>query len=323
MQTIDGRTGIRGDSDLRPFLLRFRWYIIDDRLVIDRTYGGICLVLVSGVEIVRPMSKTRIAMNGAAGRMGKRIVALGMADDEIEVSAALEFSQHADIGKDAGLIAGAEQLDVLVSDHLECEVDAVIDFSVPASSQNILETCLAANLPLVVATTGLTAEQQQQIHESARTIPIVWAPNMSLAVNLTMNLAVTAARALKDYSGGVDVEIIERHHRFKEDAPSGTALKFGEQIAREMGQTRHTHGRQGQTGQRPADEIGYHALRVADNPGEHTIIFGLMGETVEVTVRATNRDAYALGALQAAKFIARQNPGLYGMNDVLGLPVVD
>ena len=114
-------------------------------------------MLGSGVEIVRPMSKTRIAMNGAAGRMGKRIVALGMADDEIDVSAALEFSQHADIGKDAGLIAGAEQLGVLVTDHLECEVDAVIDFSVPASSQSILETCLTANLPLVVATTGLTA----------------------------------------------------------------------------------------------------------------------------------------------------------------------
>ena len=277
----------------------------------------------TSAEIEKPMSKTRIAMNGAAGRMGKRIVALGMADGEIEVSAALEFSAHADIGKDAGLIAGAEQLDVLVADHLTCAVDAVIDFSVPASSQSILETCLAEKLPLVVATTGLSAEQQQQIHESAQTIPIVWAPNMSLAVNLTMNLAVTAARALQDYPGGADVEIIERHHRFKEDAPSGTALKFGEQIAREMGQTRHIHGRQGQTGQRSTDEIGYHALRVADNPGEHTIIFGLMGETVEVTVRATNRDAYALGALQAAKFVARQNPGLYGMNDVLGLSVME
>ena len=129
--------------------------------------------------------------------MGKRIVALGMADGEIEVSAALEFSQHADIGKDAGLIAGAEQLDVLVADHLNCAVDAVIDFSVPASSQSILETCLTEKLPLVVATTGLSAEQQQQIHESAQTIPIVWAPNMSLAVNLTMNLAVTAAPALQ------------------------------------------------------------------------------------------------------------------------------
>ena len=269
------------------------------------------------------MSNTRIAMNGAAGRMGRRIVALGMSDSEIEVAAALEFSEHADIGKDAGLVAGAQQLDVLVADHLDCEVDAVIDFSVPASSQSILETCLTTKLPLVVATTGLTADQQQQIQQSAETIPIVWAPNMSLAVNLTMNLAATAARALKDYSGGVDVEIIERHHRFKEDAPSGTALKFGEQIAQEMGQTEHVHGRQGQVGKRPSDEIGYHALRVADNPGEHTIIFGLVGETVELTVRATNRDAYALGALEAAKFVARQSPGLYSMNDVLGLSATE
>ena len=125
--------------------------------------------------------------------------------------------------------------------------------------------------------------------------------------------------ALKDNPSGADVEIIERHHRFKEDAPSGTALRFGELIAEEMGQTNHQHGRAGQTGQRPHSEIGYHALRVGDNPGEHTIVFGLMGETIELTVRATNRDSYALGALEAARFVAKQGPGHYSMNDVLGL----
>ena len=142
---------------------------------------------------------------------------------------------------------------------------------------------------------------------------------MSLAVNLTMKLATIAAEALKDNSAGVDVEIIERHHRFKEDAPSGTALKFGRLIAEVMGQDQHQHGRQGMTGQRPHNEIGYHALRVGDNPGEHTIVFGFLGETVELTVRATSRDSYALGALAAAKYATHQPPGMYTMYDVLDL----
>ena len=120
---------------------------------------------------------------------------------------------------------------------------------------------------------------------------------MSLAVNLTMKLATIAAAALRDCPGGADVEIIERHHRFKKDAPSGTALRFGELIADAMGLARQVHGRQGQVGQRPHDELGYHAVRVGDNPGEHTIIFGMLGESMELTVRATNRDCYAVGAL--------------------------
>jgi 4-hydroxy-tetrahydrodipicolinate reductase len=142
---------------------------------------------------------------------------------------------------------------------------------------------------------------------------------MSLAVNLAMKLASLAAEHLKDYGPGADVEIIERHHRFKEDAPSGTALRFGELIAQRMGQQRHVHGRQGRPGKRTHEEIGYHALRTGDNPGEHTIVFGMMGETLELTVKATNRDCYALGALAAAKFVAGKPPGLYSMNDVLGL----
>jgi len=140
---------------------------------------------------------------------------------------------------------------------------------------------------------------------------------MSLAVNLTMKLAETAARALKDKDA--DVEILERHHRFKEDAPSGTALKFGRIIADVMGQTAHRHGRQGRPGKRPHDEIGYHAIRVGDNPGEHTIVFAMLGEMLELTVRATNRDCYALGALAAAKFLVGKPPGMYAIADVLEL----
>ena len=142
---------------------------------------------------------------------------------------------------------------------------------------------------------------------------------MSLAVNLSMKLATIAAEALRDCPGGADVEILERHHRFKQDAPSGTALRFGELIAEPWGSRGRSHGRQGQVGQRPHDEIGYHAIRVGDNPGEHTIIFGMLGESIELTVNATNRDCYAVGALQAAKFLVGRPPGIYTMVDVLGL----
>jgi 4-hydroxy-tetrahydrodipicolinate reductase len=134
-----------------------------------------------------------------------------------------------------------------------------------------------------------------------------------------MKLATLAAEALGSHPEGVDVEIIERHHRYKEDAPSGTALRFGQLIAETMGQTKHQHGRSGRPGARPQDEIGYHALRVGDNPGEHTVVFGLLGESIELTVRSTSRDSYALGALAAAKFVAGQSPGIYNMYDVLGL----
>ena len=134
-----------------------------------------------------------------------------------------------------------------------------------------------------------------------------------------MRLAEISGRALAEHPSGVDVEIIERHHRFKEDAPSGTALRFGEIISEEMGHTKHQHGREGRPGQRPHEEIGYHAVRIGDNPGEHTIIFGLLGETLELTVQATNRDCYAHGALAAAKFLAGKPAKLYEMRDVLGL----
>jgi len=157
----------------------------------------------------------------------------------------------------------------------------------------------------------------ENIKAAAAELPLLYSPNMSLAVNLTMKLCQLAARALKDKDA--DVEILERHHRFKHDAPSGTALKLGELIAAEMGQSVHRHGRHGLVGQRPHEEIGYHAIRVGDNPGEHTIIFAMLGEMLELTVRASSRDCYAQGALAAAKFLVAKPPGLYSMADVLGL----
>ncbi len=262
---------------------------------------------------------TRIAINGAGGRMGQRLVALGSADKDLKIVAALEFAAHPKLGTDAGTIAGIGPIGVPLAAKLEAPVDAIIDFSVPAGCLAIVETAVAQKIPLVVATTGLEEEHKHLVREAAKSIAVLWSPSMSLAVNLAMSLTGSAAAALKDHPTGADVEIIERHHRYKEDSPSGTALKFGEIVAKQMGQSEVRHGREGRPGQRPHGEIGYHAVRTGDNPGEHTIIFGLLGETLEIVVRATNRDCYAHGALAAAKFVAGKPPGLYSMSDVLGL----
>ena len=259
----------------------------------------------------------RIAIHGAAGRMGQRLVALMVADAQLSLAAAVDAPQHPRLGEDAGLVAGVAAQGVPIAAGIDVAVDAAIDFSVPAAATSFIETCRQKKIPLVVATTGLDEAQMAKLRAAAREIPLLWSPSMSLAVNLTMKLAEVAANALKE--GDADVEIIERHHRFKEDSPSGTALKFGQIIAAAMGQTSHRHGRQGRPGKRPHGEIGYHAIRLGDNPGEHTIIFGMLGETIELSVRATNRDCYVAGALAAAKFLVGKKPGLYGMNDVLGL----
>lgn len=261
----------------------------------------------------------RIAIHGAAGRMGQRLVALAADDAELQVAAALEQPEHERFGVDAGVVAGVGEIGVPLANELLEAVDVAIDFSVPQGTAAMIDTCLTRQIPLVVATTGLDAATQERIREAAQQIPLLWAPNMSPAVNLAIRLSEMAARALAEHPSGTDVEIIERHHRFKEDAPSGTALKFGEVIAGVMGQTDHVHGRSGRPGQRPHAEIGYHSLRTGDHPGEHTIVFGLLGETLEIAVRATNRDCYAHGALAAAKFLAAKPAGLYTMNDVLGI----
>jgi 4-hydroxy-tetrahydrodipicolinate reductase len=251
--------------------------------------------------------------------MGQRLVALGSTDDELQIVTALDSPKHAKLGEDAGVIARLRPIGVPLAATLTAPVDVMIDFSIPAATMSILKMCLERKIALVVATTGLDAEQQKAVEEAANKIPVLWSPSMSLTVNLAMRLAQIAGRALAEHPSGVDVEIIERHHRFKEDAPSGTALRFGELIAEEMGLTKHQHGREGRPGQRPHEEIGYHAVRTGDNAGEHTVIFGLLGETLELTVRASNRDCYAHGALAAAKFLAGKPAKLYEMRDVLGL----
>lgn len=261
----------------------------------------------------------RLAIHGAAGRMGKRLVALGSADPDFQLVAAIDGPSHPALGQDAGTLAGVSPIGCALSDAWPAGIQAAIDFSVPDGCAAAVQHCTEARIPLVVATTGLNESQIENVKSAASQIPVCWAPNMSLAVNLTMKLAQQAAAALQNVPQGADVEIIERHHRFKEDSPSGTALKFGELIAEEMGISQHVHGREGIPGARPHNEIGYHAVRTGDDPGQHTIIFGMMGETVELRVAASNRDCYAQGALAAAKFIVGKPAGLYNMFDVLGL----
>ncbi|QDT55142.1 4-hydroxy-tetrahydrodipicolinate reductase [Caulifigura coniformis] len=261
----------------------------------------------------------RLTVHGAAGRMGQRIVALAAKDPQLSIISAIDSPSSPVAGRDAGELAGIGKLGVPITSAISSSTDVIIDFSTPEATVKLMAICAERRIPVVVATTGLNEEQKQEIAAASQFAPIVFAPSMSLAVNVAMKLVREAAKALKDIPDGVDVEIIERHHRFKEDAPSGTALKFGQIVAAEMGQTGHTHGREGQTGKRPQTEIGYHAVRTGDNVGEHQILFGLMGETLEVYVRGHTRDSYAYGALAAAKFLAGRPAGLYTMADVLGL----
>jgi len=247
--------------------------------------------------------------------MGQRLIALTKADNALELTAALERADHPLIGKDAGVPAGVGSLGVPLTTGLEKNIDVLIDFSSPKEMDVLLERCIELQIPLVFATTGLSAEQSARLRAAAAEIPLLWSPSMSMTVNVAMRLCEIAAQALRGKDA--DVEIIEKHHRFKVDSPSGTALKFGQLIADKMNLTEHTHGRHGDIGERKRHEIGYHAVRIGDNPGEHTILFGLPGETLEITVKASNRDCYASGALAAAKFLHEKPVGLYGMNDVL------
>jgi 4-hydroxy-tetrahydrodipicolinate reductase len=263
--------------------------------------------------------KTVIAINGAAGRMGQRLVCLAQEDRELVLGAALEAPGHPLQGRDIGEVCGLGPLGIALRPDipLESRVDVVIDFSAPPGTMTALIVCLERRIPLVVATTGHTPEQKSQIEAAAHEIALLMAPNMSLAVNVLFELTRQAARLLKGKD--FDVEIVERHHRFKKDSPSGTALHFVRIVQEAMGQEEIRHGREGLLGERPRGEIGVHALRVGDNVGEHTIIFSTLGETLELMHKGHTRDSYARGALLAAKFLAGKPAGRYGMKDVLGL----
>ena len=259
----------------------------------------------------------RIAVNGATGRMGKRVCDLVRQDSALKLAAAVASPSSKSIGRDIGAIAGFGDCGVLIDAALPDELDAVIDFSSPECSLRIVEHCAERKLPVVVATTGFTADQTVAIQAAGRKTAVLIAANCSLVVNVLMKLTETAGRILKDRD--FDVEIVERHHRFKADAPSGTALAFARILQSTMGLDVQRHGREGITGARPINEIGLHAVRAGDNVGEHAIIFSTLGETMELVHKGHSRDSYAKGAVAAAKFLAQKPPGLYSMADVLGI----
>ncbi len=259
---------------------------------------------------------TRLIINGAGGRMGRRIIALATEDKELGIVGAFE---RADLGRDAGTLAGVEPLGVALTPRRDVAADVAVDFSHADSALAMIDWCAERGIAIVVGTTGLGAEGQKRLEAAAKRIACLQAPNMSLGVNVLLRLVREAAAALGD---AYDVEIVEAHHNKKKDAPSGTALALGEAAAAGLGRKLDevaVHGRHGMVGERSAREIGFHAVRAGDIVGDHTVLFGGQGERIEVRHVATSRDTFARGALRAAKFLAGKPPGRYTMADVLAL----
>ncbi|MGD8831171.1 MAG: 4-hydroxy-tetrahydrodipicolinate reductase [Pseudomonadales bacterium] len=264
---------------------------------------------------------TRIAVTGAAGRMGRTLIQLIADADDLRLGAAFERSDSPALGGDAGELAGVGSEDVPVTADVGAALDAfdvLIDFSVPAATLELLRVLAGSGRKLVIGTTGFDPDGVQAIETAAREMAIMKAPNMSVGVNVVFALIEMATRALGD---DVDVEIIEAHHRHKIDAPSGTALHMGEIVAEVLGRdlaTDAVYGREGTTGPRERRTIGFSTVRAGDIVGEHTVLFAGTGERIEITHRAQSRTNFAQGALRAARFLAERESGLYDMQDVLG-----
>jgi 4-hydroxy-tetrahydrodipicolinate reductase len=258
-----------------------------------------------------------IALAGAAGRMGRRIFTLAWDDPHFEVVAALESNGHKLLGADMGDLAGVGAKGLHLQDHTETAFDVLVDFSAPEGTVHWLDYCLVKKRPFVTGVTGHDAEQLQLIADAAKDIPVLRAPNMSVGVNLLIRLVEQAASVLDD---AYDVEIAEAHHRFKVDAPSGTAKALLEAVCCRRGVESKdvtVHGRQGKPGQRPAGEVGVHALRMGNVVGHHEVHFGSLGEVITLGHQALTRDTFAAGALRAAAWIVNKPAGLYSMQDVL------
>ncbi|MFQ5956308.1 MAG: 4-hydroxy-tetrahydrodipicolinate reductase [Candidatus Brocadiales bacterium] len=261
----------------------------------------------------------KVAVNGACGRMGSRVVAHVCGDKELQLVAALEREGHPLLGQDIGSTLGENECGIKVAQALDGKADVLIDFSGPDSSVEKVTHCASAGIALVIGTTGHSPEQLSKVKEAARHVPCLISPNMSLGVNLLFQLAAQVAKALGD---DYDIEIMEVHHRFKKDAPSGTALKVAKEICKATDKKLEdvaVYGREGQIGERPGGEIGIHALRVGDTVGDHKVIFGNLGETIELVHSAHSRDTFAMGAVKAAKFVVNKPPGLYETKDVIGV----
>jgi 4-hydroxy-tetrahydrodipicolinate reductase len=264
----------------------------------------------------------KIAVSGAAGRMGKRILALAHENLECTISGALEYAQSPFLGKDAGELAGLGHLGIPVSadvNEVLSKSDVLVDFSAPAASVANVEAAARLGKAIVVGTTGFSEDQKVALVQAGTRTRCLVAPNMSMGVNLLFKIAESVAKALgPDY----DVEIVEAHHRMKKDAPSGTADKLAQIIAEALDRdlkTTGVYGRKGQVGERTSQEIGVMALRGGDIVGEHTVMFVTGGERIELIHRAHSRDAFAKGAVRAALWLVAQPNGVYDMQDVLGL----
>jgi len=266
----------------------------------------------------------KVIVTGASGRMGQRLVAAVAADAETKLVGATERPGHPALGKDAGLVAGVGELKVLIQEDLSAllnstKAELVIDFTAPPATLGHVEACAKAKVAMVIGTTGFQPEERSRLAELARPIPCLLAPNMSVGVNLMFHLSRIAAEVLGE---GFDIEVIEAHHRLKKDAPSGTAVRLGEILAEARGwkfkEVERTH-REGMIGERPGREIGMQTVRAGDIVGEHTVLFAGTGERLELIHRATSRDTFARGAVRAGRWVVKQAPGLYSMQDLLGL----
>ncbi|NER61609.1 4-hydroxy-tetrahydrodipicolinate reductase [Pseudomonas sp. MAFF212428] len=264
----------------------------------------------------------RIAVMGAAGRMGKALIEAVHQAPGAGLTAAVQRAESSLVGADAGELAGLGRIGVPLSgdlDRVVDEFDVLIDFTHPSVTLKNLAFCRKAGKAMIIGTTGFSIEEKQLLVEAGKDIPIVFAANFSVGVNLSLKLLDMAARVLGDE---VDVEIIEAHHRHKVDAPSGTALRMGEVVANALGrdlQKVAVYGREGQTGARDRQTIGFATVRAGDVVGDHTVLFAAEGERLEITHKASSRMTFAKGAVRAALWLDGREPGLYDMQDVLDL----
>ncbi len=262
----------------------------------------------------------RIAIAGAAGRMGRNLVQACEDNPDTILTQAVEHKESPFIGNDAGLVAGIQQLSVAITDVPDAEkFDVLIDFTHPTVTTDYVDYCVTHGKKMVIGTTGCDEALEQKMQKAGESIAIMYAHNMSIGVNLCLNLLHTAAKTLGD---SVDIEIIEAHHRHKVDAPSGTAVKMGRVIADALGRNLSdcaVYGREGQTGARDRKTIGFETIRGGDIVGEHTVLFAADGERIEITHKASSRMTFANGAIHASIWVNQKNPGLYGMSDVLSL----
>jgi 4-hydroxy-tetrahydrodipicolinate reductase len=264
----------------------------------------------------------KVAITGAAGRMGSRLVALVKDSAFLTLAGAVEGKGHHSIGEDSGEIAGCGRTGVPISDDLSGLMDraeVVVDFTTPAATLGHLQIVAQHRRAIVVGTTGFSPSELEQLRTGAKDIPCVFSPNMSVGINVIYKVIGEMAKTLGD---DYDIEVLEAHHRLKKDAPSGTALKMAEVLARAVNRDLAQVGvyaRKGLIGERRRGEIGIQTIRAGDIVGDHTVMFGTMGERIEVVHRASSRDTFARGALRATRWLVKQPPGLYDMLDVLGL----